>query len=306
MAKLERLLNLMAALLETERPLTAEQIRTRIEGYPEAAASFRRSFERDKDDLREMGVPISVEPVPGSDPPVDGYRIPKDEYYLDDPGLDPDELAALHLAASAVRVEGLSGAEAIRKLGGASGAVQDSEALVSVPSDPRLSVLFDAIAQRRIVRFPYRDADREVEPGRLDLVRGRWYLTGHDRTRDGERHFRLDRIDGDVEVGPPSEFDRTIPATGVRLQPWELGDSAPRTARVLVDPDQATWATHHVGEPAEVRPDGSIVLEFPVTNEAAFRSFVLTFLEHAEILEPPDIRDAMVAWLRDLAERSEP
>ena len=95
-AKLERLMKLTAALLEAVAPLSAEEIHRRVDGYPETDASFRRSFERDKDDLREMGVPIVLETVPGSDPPVDGYRIPKDQYYLADPGLEPDELAALH------------------------------------------------------------------------------------------------------------------------------------------------------------------------------------------------------------------
>ena len=81
--KLERLLNLIAALLETPRALSAEEIRARVPGYPdEAGPTFRRAFERDKDDLREMGVPLRVETVPGTDPPQTGYRIPRDEYYL--------------------------------------------------------------------------------------------------------------------------------------------------------------------------------------------------------------------------------
>ncbi|MGH9186220.1 MAG: helix-turn-helix transcriptional regulator, partial [Acidimicrobiales bacterium] len=79
--KLERLLNLTALLLETPRPLTAEEIRTRVPHYPDDKESFRRSFERDKEDLREKGVPIDVEEVPGIDPPIDGYRIRKDRYY---------------------------------------------------------------------------------------------------------------------------------------------------------------------------------------------------------------------------------
>src|SRR5687768_71001 len=99
-AKLERLLNLTAALLETPRPLSAQEIRERLGSYPDGRDAFHRAFERDKDDLREMGVPLEVATVPGTDPPVDGYRIPKDRYYLRDPGLDADELAALHLAAS--------------------------------------------------------------------------------------------------------------------------------------------------------------------------------------------------------------
>ena len=234
MAKLERLLNLMAALLETERPLTADELRRRIEGYPDADASFRRAFERDKDDLREMGVPISLEPIPHADPPLEGYRIRKDEYYLDDPGLEPDELAALHLAANAVRMEDLAGAEAVRKLGGASGDGGVGEALASLPSDPRLSVLFAALTERCVVSFDYRGEARQVEPRRLDFVRGRWYLSGFDRARDDERHFRLDRMESDLIVSEPGSFEPSGPGTGVRMQPWELGDDPPRTARLLI------------------------------------------------------------------------
>ncbi len=89
-AKLERLLNLTAALLETPRPLTADEVAARIFGYPEDKTAFRRAFERDKEALREMGIPVEMEEIPHTDPPQQGYRIPKDRYYLRDPGLEPD------------------------------------------------------------------------------------------------------------------------------------------------------------------------------------------------------------------------
>ncbi|MGI9623614.1 MAG: helix-turn-helix transcriptional regulator [Acidimicrobiales bacterium] len=300
MAKLERLLNLTAALLETERPLRAEEIRQRIDGYPPADQSFHRAFERDKDDLREMGIPISVLTVPGTDPPIDGYRIHKEDYYLRDPGLAPDELAALHLASNNIKLEGLGGAEALRKLGG-SVASSTNQPLASVPTDPRLTPLFTAVTERRVVEFGYRGEPREVEPWRLDFVRGRWYLTGFDRSRRGERHFRLDRVDADITLGSPAGFERAAGGSGVRLQPWELGDEPPRTARLLVDPDQAAFAVHHIGEAVQTNDDGSIVIEIAVTNEQAFISFVLSFLDHAEILEPVELRESMTSWLATVA-----
>lgn len=118
MDKLERLLNLTAELLNTARPITAEEIRRRMGGaYPEALDSFRRTFERDKADLRSIGVPIRSSPAPDIDPPVEGYRIRRDEYAGRNLGLAPDELAALHLAANLVRLEGGVG-DAFTKLGG--------------------------------------------------------------------------------------------------------------------------------------------------------------------------------------------
>ncbi len=308
--KLERLLNLTAALLETTRPLSAAEVKRKVFGYPDEKSAFRRTFERDKDDLREMGIPIELTEIPGSDPPETGYRIPKDQYYLRDPGLEPDELAALHLAASTVRIEGIEGGGALWKLGGRpAGDARDGTAASSGPEvtplsvDPRLVVLWDAAAQRKAVTFRYHDVERTVDPYRLDFQRDHWYVTGYDHVRDDERNFRVDRIEGDVVAGPRRSFER--PSTGVpgaRLEPWQLGEGEPLVARVLVDAHQAPIAVAEAGAETVVdeRPDGSVVLEMAVTNRDGFRSFVLGFLEHAEVLAPDELRADIVTWLEGL------
>jgi proteasome accessory factor B len=305
-AKLERLLNLTALLIETPRPLSALEIRERMEGYPDDQVAFRQAFERDKRDLREMGIPLSVETVPGVMPAVDGYRIPKDRYYLADPGLTPDELAALHLAAEVVRLEGGAADEGLAKLGAVDGpepAPPDAD-LAALPGRDDLGALFGAVIDRRPVRFTYRDQARKVDPYRLDFQRGRWYLTGFDHGRDDERVYRLDRIAGEVEVleGPAFQRPATAAPSGP-VEPWQLGEGEPVMARVAVDAVQAPWIVDHLGMEAVVeRPDdGSVVVELPVTNRESFRSFVLTFLDHAEVLEPVALRDDMVGWLEELA-----
>src|SRR5437763_908174 len=164
--KLERLLNLTAALLETPKPLTASEVAARVYGYPEDKTAFRRTFERDKEDLREMGVPLVISEIPGTDPPESGYRIPKDQYYLRDPGLEPDELAALHLAASTVRLDGIEGAGGLWKLGGQPGDATAAHAgpeVTPIPVDKRLVVLWDAANERKPVSFTYRGAERTVD-----------------------------------------------------------------------------------------------------------------------------------------------
>ncbi|HET7427782.1 MAG TPA: WYL domain-containing protein [Gemmatimonadales bacterium] len=320
--KLERLLNLTAALLETARPLTAEQVRERVPGYPEDKVAFRRAFSRDKEDLRELGIPLRIERVVVEDRAVEGYRVPPEDYYLRDPGLSADELAALHLAARVVRLEGAT--EALWKLGGDTTA-PGSETLgdlavpaVDLPTDERLTALFAALVDRHAVRFDYPSGrkvstspasapeERVVDPHRLDFQRGRWYLSGYDHGRDALRSFRVDRIVGDVRILEDRPFPR--PANrhpGVRLQPWELGEET-ATALLLVDPEQAPWAIAHLGRDAveERRPDGSAVLRVAVANRDAFRSFVLTFLDHAEVLSPPELRRDVVDWLSRIAEDS--
>jgi proteasome accessory factor B len=301
-SRLERLINLVAALLDTDRLLTAEELHERVPGYADDRNTFRRAFERDKETLRDMGVPISTAPIDPDDPNVVGYRVRRDEYYLPDPGFEPDELAALHLAASAVRLEGAGGMEALWKLGGALAEGGPVAELAALPNAAHLASLFAGISARQRVRFTYRGVAREVDPFRLSFRNGHWYLAGLDHTRRDERSYRVDRIEGDVTaVGDPGAYERPR-LTGPQPPPWLLGGDEPVTARLLVDAGQAGWAVGQVGASRveQRRPDGSVVLAVQVTNRAAFRSFVLGFLDHAEILEPEELRAELVEWLEAL------
>lgn len=295
MDKLERLLNLAAALLDADRPLTADELRDRIGGYPEAKASFRRTFERDKDDLRSMGLPLSVEAVPGTDPPVDGYRMRRADYSGQELRLEPDELAALHLATSLVRIDGAD--TGLLKLGGGAGDTADEVGYV--PFDHALAVMIAAAADRKAVSFTYNSMVRTVEPWRLSFTRGHWYLSGWDLTRDDERLYRVDRITGDIEVGEDATREVGPINDPTDLRGWELGDGDPVRTLVHIDAVQAAHARHLLG-PVEEHPDGGVVAELEVRNEEALRSFVLSFLDHAEILEPAELRDGMIAWLEAL------
>ena len=305
MNRLERLINLSAALLAADRPLTRAELRERVPGYPPDDSSFRRAFERDKEALRNMGIPISVQPVNPSVPEAgEGYRVLKEHYALPDPGLAPDELAALHLAASAVRLEGVETTAAIWKLGGSpAGDGIEQASRVALEGSEHLPALFTAVGERRQVTFGYRDQRRRVDPWRLSFRNGRWYLSGRDHDRGEERQFRLDRLSGPVELGQPGAFDRPDDVGATPPPPWAMGDEEPLTARLLVDADQAEWAVRQLSPGAVVdrRPDGAVVLEARVTSRRGFRSFVLGFLDHAEVLGPPELRDDMVGWLEAIA-----
>ena len=305
--KLERLLNLVAALRSAERPLTRDELRERVPGYPDEDPSARRAFERDKEALRSMGIPITVEPSERGNPEApEGYRIKAEQYELPDPGLDADELAALHLAVSAVRIEGGDATAAIWKLGGAptnTGDARPPAAAVALAGSEHLAVLFAAVSERRTIAFTYKGERRTIDPWRLAFRAGRWYLTGRDHRRNDERQFRLDRLSDPEPTGEAGAFERPADVTGAPPPPWAMGEEDPTTARLLVDPDQAAWAQGLFGTEgtAETRADGSVVFELTVTNRTAFRSMVLGFLDHAEVLAPDDLRADLVAWLEQLS-----
>jgi proteasome accessory factor B len=324
MDRLERLVNLVAALIDTNQPLTRAEIRERIDGYSEDNEAFRRNFERDKELLRQMGFPLVTMAVDPTHPDDLGYRIPRELYELPDPGLDESELAALRLAASAVQLEGDWGEDAViralRKLGGAVTDTPDGDqvsrvyprpvGLAALPGEDAAAVAFAAVAERRQVGFAYRGRQRVVDPWRLSFHRGHWYLSGLDRTRGGggeERMFRLDRLESPLAAhGPAEAFARPSVTQAAPPPAWRLGDEDEVVAELFVDAEQARWARQALGEGAvrSIGTDGSVVFEVGVTNRDAFRSFVLGFLDHAEVLGPPELRKGLETWLQDLTGRT--
>jgi proteasome accessory factor B len=298
--RLERLVNLTATLLDTRRPLTLEELATRLEpSYPEDKIARRRAFERDKETMRELGIPISVEPVDAFGGEV-GYCIHPGDYYLPDLDLTTAERAALHVAVSAVRLEGGDARSGLRKLGGIEGA--GAPPLAQLEVAPALPECFDAVAQRRRLTFVYRGEPRVLEPYGIVHRFGHWYVVGHDVGRDAPRAFRVDRIDGLPEAGEPGVFEPppgTDPAGFVRDDPLGYGDAAPVAARVAVSASRAALVVDELGEDAviERRTDGSVLVELQVVNREAFRTWVLGLLEHAEVVGPESLRDEVIAWL---------
>ncbi len=295
-------MKLLAVLLDTEVPLTAESLRTRIGGYPDNDSSFRRSFERDKDDLRTMGVDITVTPAPGTEPPIDGYIVHAEKYAGQDPGLEPAELAALHLAAALVRVDNLQD-DAFWKLGGAEQADDAASAVASMPSTDLAGLFHTAIDQRRPTTFVYRDLERVLEPSRISFVHGKWYVSGHDKTREAERVFRIDRIDGDVSLGDAGGYEPR-PARGPEVvRTWEFGDDEPVDTIVRIDSSAAMWARVHLTEDEFTTiDDGAIEIRLSVRNVDGFRDWVLGFLDAATVVSPPEMRDVLLSWLAGFSE----
>ncbi|MEI6360570.1 MAG: WYL domain-containing protein [Actinomycetes bacterium] len=208
----ERLLNLVICLMATHGTVSRSDIQRQIPGYGESASptAFERMFERDKDELRSMGIPI--ETVTDASGEVQGYRIPRDSYVLENLDFTFEERAAIAVAAQVwgTAAIGPVAGTAVRKLeavdsdGWSPAALAGSVQVTS--SDAALLPLMSAIRADRIVTFAYRTpADpearqREVSPWGLRASSGRWFLVGFDEQRDAVRTFRLSRIAGPVTV----------------------------------------------------------------------------------------------------------
>lgn len=304
MSKLERLLNLTALLLDGSRPMTVDEIGRNIPGYPDDPASFRRSFERDKDDLRELGIPIQLVPLSAIDATHVGYTIDPAEYYLDDPGLDADEVAALWLATGAIHLDGEAAEPIFRKLGGLPRDLDDSGHSVGkvaeVAAAPHLGAVFRAVIERREMTFEYRGIERRMEPHHLGFEKSRWYVVGRDLVRDARRVFRIDRFDNAPRLGEAAAFETPKDAITLRMEPWRFGDTDPVEAIVRVDAECADDLLKRIGDEGLIRrDDDGATVRIEVRDRAAFRHLILGFGESATVLEPPELVAEIVAWLEE-------
>jgi proteasome accessory factor B len=227
-SKVERLLNLVIALLSTRSFITAERIRATVSGYADSPSdeAFSRMFERDKNELRDLGIPLETGRVSALDP-TEGYRINREAYALAPVELTPDEAAAVAMATqlweSPEMVTVTQGA--LLKLRAAGVDVDAPESAVAITtsaslpglrgSEGVLKILLAAIDAGQAVRFQHRSSrsepytDRTLEPWGVVTYRGRWYVVGHDRDRDDTRTFRLSRIGAEVKpVGAKSAVQR--------------------------------------------------------------------------------------------------
>ena len=308
--KLERLVNLLLMLLSARRPVTVDQIRAVVPGYDhDDYESFRRLFERDKDELRELGVPLETEPIDAWGDEL-GYRIRRTSYELPAIALEPDEAAAVALAARLWQSAGLADASrsALLKLR-AAGIEADPVATAGieprvVARDEAFEPLLAAVRAGQAVRFPYRPSyadapvERTVEPWGLVHRHGNWYVVGHDRDRAATRVFKLSRVVGAVTtMGEPGVV--AVP-DGVDLQavvaPFD-SDPATGTAVVRLAPG-AAWDVRRAATATSDEPDGWTRAEVPLGDLDRFADWLVGFGPDVVVLEPPEARLAVVERLR--------
>lgn len=306
--KTERLFNLTIALLTTRNYVTKHQLRTLIDGYDQLnEASFERQFERDKDELRAMGIPVTTghNDLWFEDEP--GYRIARAEFELPEVEFSAEELMVLGVAATVwqqqVASERIAGA--LTKLR-AAGVEPDVDRLAMLApqlsaKDAAFEPLWDAVVARRRVQFDYRGESRRVEPWQLRCRRGAWYLIGHDLDRDAARAFKLARFGSIPQPsGPANAFTPPDPEVirdhARRLQPAE----PTLVATVAIRPGQAPELRRR-GRQVAVAADGDEIHQVPYGSDEELIAEVCAAGPDAVLLEPAELRSTVIARLEAMA-----
>ncbi|MCW2846865.1 MAG: hypothetical protein JWR90_839 [Marmoricola sp.] len=318
-AKSERLLNLVILLLVARNYTTKEQIRSLMEPYRASSdEAFDRMFERDKDDLRALGIPLETGYVDKFFEDEQGYRIKRDAFELPSIDFTADEVAVLGLAARVWRHAGLAAAtsDALVKLK-AAGLSFDREQLDQVQptlaaEEPAFEAMWQATVHRTPVEFDYsragqRDAStRHLQPWGVVTAQGRWYVAGLDTDRGEPRMFRLSRISSEVvTTGPAGAF--TVPeGTDLRALSQTLAPRRPdRSAVVLARPGAANGLRRRasVTDRDVTGPDGSTGwdrLEVPYVSESDFAGELLGYADAVVAESPVELRASVRDRLADV------
>ena len=317
--KSERLLNLLIMLLVQRHYVSKDRVRSIL--YPDSGdEAFEKMFERDKEDLRSIGVPIevgSIDPLFEDEP---GYRIRPDEFQIPDISLAGDEAAVVALAARVWEHASLAEAttEAVRKLS-AFGLPVDMSALDVVQprltaEEPSFDVFWEASQDRTPVEFEYRRSGqvthttRHLQPWGVVRYSGRWYAVGFDTDRDEERIFRLSRVQGAARrAGQPGSYD--IPAgVDIREMAHRLAPPEPpaEPVTVLVRQDTA-GGLRRAAASAETDvpgPDTASRWDRLVLPRGgmALADELLGHGSDVYVESPPELRKVVVARLRAVVE----
>ncbi len=304
--KSERLINLTIALLATKRYITKSEIFKSVEGYEGSAESRERMFERDKDDLRSLGIEIEV----GSFDPLfndeAGYRIKQESYQLDLGAITTLEVSLLSLAAKAWQGASLNDAaqRALVKLSSLGFPLDEANLPGSIPSISNsefdITVVTRAIAERQVLEFLYRGHDlssesRRVVPIGLSTRSGFWYFTGVDQAVQEIRTFRFDRVlEGfNVHKGPK---DFEIPEGFEASQVFEPDAASVAIIDIrkgkCISLRALATSTKSIGEWDQI--------QIPILDVKTLSALVLWHGEDAYVHAPEELRIQIVESLKAL------
>ena len=300
-AKTERLINLTLALLATKRYLKKSEILTNVAGYEGSQEAKERMFERDKDDLRSLGIEIEVGDLDVFFEDEPGYRIPQKSYELDLPDLTSRELALLSIASSfwndsVLAPSAQSGIRKLKSLG--IPATMDFEFRMKYRFDnptQLLDQISKAIISRSRIQFAYDSTSlktRHLEPYRIVFWNGYWYLIGMDIDRKAPRLFKLSRILGDLTISKkkkeyeiPSDFNVSdyLPKDDVEII---------RIARIDIRKDSGILLRER-GKLIK-QSDEFDTYELSYENETVFLREIIWHVANVKIVEPVPLQKQLL------------
>ena len=307
--KSERLVNLVIALLATKRNLTKAEIFRTIEGYDGSNEAMERMFERDKDELRSLGIDIEVSVLDPLFEDEQGYRIRPENFQMDTKGYSPSEISYMSIAAQLWKSASFDepSQRVLRKLSGILVPLDIAElptiSPLSIKAPNFLGEIINAISERRSIEFLYLDSQlqarkRTINPYSYFSHQGYWYFSGLDIDKNEIRTFRCDRIQGDVTAcGKSNKFE--IPK-GTEVDGKVGDDNSKFEATLRVRRGRGSQLrSFAVSIKAEEEHD-LLVVEH--VSESDLASLILWHLDDVEVVAPESLRHETIGFLQKLVQ----
>ena len=308
--KTERLLNLTIALLATQRLLTKNEIFASVAGYSGSQESMERMFERDKDDLRSLGIDIEVAPIDSFFEDELGYRIRAESYSLSMPELTPAEIGVMSVAAlswqnALFSRSAQSGLRKIESLG-----IEVDRSMLDWPTfavdshHPDFSTLWEAIHSCRPISFIYESserAERLVHPYRLHIEGGEWYLFGVDTADDVVKTFKLRRMSSVSMSGKAHSFSREASRLE-KVESFADSETGGIGVRILIRKGKALSLRSRCDLVESFEGDSEWDLgTFSAEYEGEVISLSLWHGPDVQLLEPVHLREKVVSLVEERA-----
>jgi proteasome accessory factor B len=312
--KSERLMNLTICLLVARHYISKERIREAVEAYHGLSDdAFDRMFDRDKEELRVLGVPIEVGNLDKMFDDEVGYRIRRDLFELPEVSLEADEAAVVGLAARVWQHASLASAttQGLRKLR-AGGVGVDELALAIVEpqlatNEPAFDAVFEAVTRRRSLSFDYQRPAQEVpearrlEPWGIVSWHGHWYVVGHDQDRGAVRMFRLSRISGQPAfTGEPDSY-RPPAELNLRVLAESLAPPHPNSSATIRVHTGAGDALRRRAAHSKHIDDQWTELELAFGSSQSLADELLSYGPDVVVVAPVEVRDRVVRRLTAIA-----
>ena len=301
--KTERLINLTLALLATKRHLTKSEIFKAVAGYSGSPETMERMFERDKDELRSLGIEIEVKGIDPLFEDEQGYLIRSETFQLRDNEFSKEELLYLTMAANLWHdtALGSDSKAALLKIQSLSGPIEsdavNTPALRDSESAALLSSAFEAVDAEQLIKFGYKGKDRTAQPFGLYTKDGFWYLVA--REENEVKSFKLLRIEGKIvkegkagSFKKPPEFDLIKFLSNSRSEQEIL-------AQVLVRKEQAHVLRSKYST-KEIDDEWDLML-IPYIYEQEIIETILWYGTNVIVNSPASLRSEVISRLKVIA-----
>ena len=306
--KTERLLNLTLALLATRRPMRKSEIFSNIPGYSGNPDSMERMFERDKDELREMGIIVRVLPIDAFFDDEFGYQILASEFFLPDITLSQEESVWLAIATAFLKDSSTSlGAESAFQKLMSSNEIPVDEVIASsrswnldVSLGNSLTMLWRAIKEKSSIQCDYTSrsttTQRIVSPYTLTSRYGTWYLIAQDDNDHKIKSFRVDRM---LNLKMNSQNNFTDLPKNFDLSSFLKSFHGEQISELTLKVHKALSSMHPLVEKSSFSisdgyvPVGSLLIYQNIDRQEAF-NLILWAGDSVEVIAPDDVRHEII------------